>query len=354
MNPSQDRAVDDLLATSRLIVTVGTGGVGKTTTAAALAVRAAYAGRRVLVFTVDPARRLADALAVSSLPADPALVSLEGASGRLWAMMADTSLSWDRLVERCSPDRDLADELLANPLYRSLTKNFVQSHDYIALDHLCEFSADDRFDLVIVDTPPSGHVLDLLDAPGRMVEFFNSRLLDVLTGGRLGRSVGQFAAQPFLQLARRILGTDFLAQVSRLFTLLRGLGPAFGDRAALVEDILARPETSFVAVTTTSPRQRIEHDDLVGELAKRSIELDLLVLNRSLRAVLDPTDSPGVPGSADGSNLDFVDGELAAAVRRWRQLVDNEVPISTEQPSVAVALNPAGFDGIDGLRSFFV
>jgi anion-transporting ArsA/GET3 family ATPase len=136
---------------------------------------------------------LAEALGVSRLTEEPVLVPVGDGAGRLWVLMVDMAKSWDELVVGHAPDPDVSSRLLENALYRTLTRRFVQSHDYIALDHLVTLADQDRYDLVIVDTPPSGHALDLLDAPGRMIEFFESRLLRWLTVGA-GSGVTALAA----------------------------------------------------------------------------------------------------------------------------------------------------------------
>ncbi|NNE97082.1 MAG: AAA family ATPase, partial [Acidimicrobiales bacterium] len=241
-------AVDDLLATSEVLLIVGPGGVGKTTSAAALGARAAiHHDRRVQVITIDPARRLAEALGIDELMEEEILVPTS--SGRFWASMVNMSRSWDRLVERHAPTAEVRDELLANPLYRSLTTRFVQSHDYIALDHLVDQADDDRFDLVIIDTPPSVHALDVIDAPDKMLDFFGSRLLTWLTATYRTR-ISQIAAAPFLSVAERLLGGPFLSDIAEFFWLFSSLQPSFVERTRVVKERLAAPTTKYVIVQT--------------------------------------------------------------------------------------------------------
>jgi anion-transporting ArsA/GET3 family ATPase len=281
--PSGLAALDALLAERRLLVVAGPGGVGKTTTAAALGVRAAREhGRRVTVVTVDPARRLADALGVSRLTEEPVLVPVggaaDGANGRLWVVMVDMAKSWDRLVAACAPDPSTGEQLLANGLYRSLTRRFVQSHDYIALDQILRLEATNRSDLLIVDTPPSSHALDLLDAPGRLREFFDSRLLRLLTAGRGG--LGQLATRPFDLVARRLLGDAFLADIVEFFTLFGELRPAMADRIDAVTRRLDDPSTVTVAVSTPEPAVAASTEELLSRLGERGREPEVLIVNR--------------------------------------------------------------------------
>lgn len=274
--------LDLLLSDAAVIVVVGPGGVGKTTLSAALGVRAAREhGRNVLVVTVDPARRLADALGLAELREEAVLVPLKGGSGRFWAFMIDMSRSWDQLVNRHAPDEKTRSALLSNRLYRMLTERFVQSHDYIALDHLVELSTDDRYDLVIVDTPPSVHALDVLDAPDRMIEFFGSRLLKWLIAP-YGNRVVQTAAKPFLAVAQRLLGGPFLTEITEFFWLFSRLQSTFVERAELVKERLNEPSTHYVVVQTSEPIPAERADRLANELVKREHPPSLRIVNRAI------------------------------------------------------------------------
>ncbi|NNF53377.1 MAG: AAA family ATPase [Acidimicrobiales bacterium] len=281
MSETSDQGpVDELLATAEVIVIVGPGGVGKTTTAAALGARAAiHHDRRVQVITIDPARRLAQALGVDELMEEEILVPTP--SGRFWASMVNMSRSWDRLVERHAPTAEVRDDLLANPLYRSLTTRFVQSHDYIALDHLVDQSDDDRFDLVIIDTPPSVHALDVLDAPAKMEDFFGSRLLTWLTAPYRSR-LSQIAAAPFLSIAERLLGGPFLADIADFFWLFSQLQKSFADRTRLVQERLFAPTTKYVVVQTPETGPAEQASILLAELQRRAHQPSLSVINRAL------------------------------------------------------------------------
>ncbi|MGF1597724.1 MAG: ArsA family ATPase [Acidimicrobiales bacterium] len=279
---SADRSaeqLDRLVAEAAVIITVGAGGVGKTTMAAALGALAAERGRRVLVVTVDPARRLADALGVTDLPEEPVLVPV-GDEGRLWVSMVDMARSWDELVAKVSPDAATRDALVANGLYRALTTRFIQSHDYIALDHLCDLTDIDRYDLVVIDTPPSTHAIDVLDAPDRMTAFFDSRLLRWLTAPYRSR-VAQATARPFLAVAERLLGGPFLAQIAEFFWLFSRLQPGFVGRAGRVRARLDADDTAYVVVTTAEPSAIDQTDQLLDALALRRHHPRLIIHNRA-------------------------------------------------------------------------
>ncbi|MEA3213939.1 MAG: hypothetical protein QOJ19_95, partial [Acidimicrobiia bacterium] len=239
-----------LLDKHRLAVVCGAGGVGKTTVAAALGVGvAARSDRRVLVLTVDPARRLATALGLDrALGNEPVRVDQPG-KGQLWVAMLDTKQSWDDLVRRHAPDRKTRDAILSNPLYQNLTGKFVAAHDYIAAERLHELDATGEWDLIVIDTPPSRHALDFLQAPARMAEFFGSRLLRWLTVPYRSK-VFNLASRPFFAIADRTLGAQFLSDIAEFFILFQTMEAGFVTRARAVDRTLRSEGTSFVVVTT--------------------------------------------------------------------------------------------------------
>ena len=285
--------VEQLLAAREVVIVCGSGGVGKTTTAAALGAKAvAELGGRVLVLTVDPARRLANALGLEAFGNVEVRVPDEAWAeagvtprGELWAAMLDTKRSWDDLIVRHAPDARTRDAILANPLYTNITGRFVQSHDYIAMERLYELHASGTYDLLVVDTPPSRHALDFLDAPQRMVEFFGSRLLRWLTVPYRSRIVS-VASKPFTQVADRILGSQFLQDIAEFFTLFQTMHRGFVQRAEAVSRVLADRRSTFVVVSTLEAPARQEADYFVAELARRRLHLGAVVLNKVLPPLL--------------------------------------------------------------------
>ena len=277
----------DVLQHGRLVVVCGSGGVGKTTMSASLGAFAAHAyQRRVLVLTVDPARRLADALGLESfgnavVEVDPQLLMRDGVApaGSMYAAMIDTKASWDELIARCAPNAEVREKVLTNKLYKNLTERFVHSHDYIAMERLYEAQQSSNYDLVIVDTPPSRNALDVLDAPKRMKEFFASRLLRLLTSQAQSR-LFSFAAKPFFIVADRILGARFLSDITEFFTLFRTMEEGFVARANEVEAVLKHQDTSFIVVTTLEPAPLRESNFLIDELRNRSFQLSSVIANR--------------------------------------------------------------------------
>ena len=283
-------SLDQLLASKEIAITCGPGGVGKTTVAAAVAAMAAcHHGGKVLVLTVDPARRLADALGLKGSGTSEHRIAAEmfreaGVTprGELWAAMLDTKASWDALDRAARPRRaGPASEILRNPLYRNISGRFVQSHDYIAMERLFEIHSTGDYDLIVVDTPPSRHALDFLDAPKRMAEFFSSRLLRWLIVPYRSRMV-TLASRPFQQIADRILGTQFLTDISEFFILFQSMHAGFIERADAVVRLLGDRRTTFLVVSTLDSSPLSEAEQFAGELGRRHLHLGAMVLNRTL------------------------------------------------------------------------
>jgi anion-transporting ArsA/GET3 family ATPase len=295
-------SLESLLAAKEIVVCCGSGGVGKTSVAAAAALGAATRlGGRVLVVTIDPARRLATALGLDGLgnqahQVPPELLKAAGVDprGELWAAMLDTKQSWDDLVLRHAPDEESAYRILDNRLYHNLTARFVQSHDYIAMERLYEIHASGEYDLIVVDTPPTRHAVDFLDAPSRMAEFFGGRLLRWLTlpyrvGGKRGTRVLGVASRPFYQVADRILGSRFLEEIAVFFLNFQSMYAGFVARARAVERLLHDRRTTFAVVTTLEAAPLHEAERFCEGLLERDLHLGALVLNKTLPDyLLDP------------------------------------------------------------------
>ncbi|MFP5255854.1 MAG: ArsA family ATPase [Acidimicrobiia bacterium] len=281
--------LEQLLAAKEIVIHCGSGGVGKTTTAAAAAAMAAvHLGGKVLVLTVDPARRLANALGLQEFGNVETPVPFEafGAAGveprgELWAAMLDTKQSWDDLVKAHAPDAATRDAILDNPLYQNITGRFVQSHDYIAMERLYEIHASGRYDLIVVDTPPTRNAIDFLEAPERMADFFSSRLLRWLTVPARSR-VLTLASKPFYSVADRILGSKFLEDIAEFFLLFQTMYDGFVDRARAVTRTLSDSRTTFVVVSTLEAAPLAEAEFFIEALGERRMHLGAVVLNKVL------------------------------------------------------------------------
>jgi anion-transporting ArsA/GET3 family ATPase len=287
--PRRNGSFDGLLATKEIAIACGPGGVGKTTTAAAAAVMAAVTqGTKVLVLTVDPAKRLADALGLEGIgnvehrvPEEAFRAAGLRPRGELWAAMLDTKESWDALIRQHAPDARTRNEILANPLYQNISGRFVQSHDYIAMERLYEIHSRSDYDLIVVDTPPTRNALDFLDAPKRLADFFSSRLLRWLIVPYRSRMVN-VATRPFYQIADRILGTEFLADISEFFILFQSMYDGFVERSEAVGRLLAERRTTFVVVSTLEAVPLREAEFFAQELGARRLHLGAIVLNKVL------------------------------------------------------------------------
>jgi anion-transporting ArsA/GET3 family ATPase len=312
-NPPGERAqapagrrgtIDGLLATKEIVVACGPGGVGKTTTAAAAAVLAAVRhGSKVLVLTVDPAKRLADALGLDGIgnaehrvPDEAFRAAGLKPRGQLWAAMLDTRESWDALIRRQAPDEQTRDEILANPLYQNISGRFVQSHDYIAMERLYEIHSESDYDLIVVDTPPTRNALDFLDAPERMADFFSSRLLRWLIVPYRSRLVN-VATKPFYQVADRILGTEFLADISEFFVLFQSMYDGFVERSESVGRLLSDRRTTFIVISTLEAVPLREAEFFAEQLNARKLHLGAIVLNKVLPDYLRDSDGAAVAES---------------------------------------------------------
>jgi anion-transporting ArsA/GET3 family ATPase len=286
-------SIRQLAETREIVLCCGPGGVGKTTVAASTALlAAASAPGRVLVLTIDPAKRLADALGLRGIGnevvrIDEATLRSAGVAprGELWCAMLDMKQSWDDLIRRHAPDERTAARILSNPLYQNITGRFVQSHDYIAMERLHQLHATGEWDLIVVDTPPTRNALDFLDAPARMEEFFSSRLLRWLIAPARGGLLG-VAARPFTQIADRILGTQFLADITEFFLSLQTMYGGFVDRARAVSRLLSDERTTFLVVATPEAVPLREAEFFLRELRSRRYEIGAVVLNRALPASL--------------------------------------------------------------------
>jgi len=317
-------SLEPLLAAREVVVFCGSGGVGKTSVAAAAAVTAAARlGGKVLVLTIDPARRLADALGLEAFGNVARRVPLDAyrglgvePRGELYAAMLDTKRSWDELVLRHAPDEATAYRILDNRLYHNITARFVQSHDYIAMERLYDLHASGSYDLIIIDTPPTRNAIDFLEAPARMAEFFGGRLLRWLTmpyrigGGRGGRMLNA-ASKPFYQMADRVLGSQFLQDIAEFFFNFQSMYAGFVERAHAVEQLLHDRRTTFAVVTTLEGAPLREAEQFCQELAARRFHLGALVLNKTLPDYLLASDGERAATALD-RDADGIAASLAA------------------------------------------
>lgn len=282
-----------LLRTRRIIVCVGAGGVGKTTLAAALGLGAARSGQRALVLTIDPARRLADALGVGALGNEPCAIPREvlsrlgvPAQGALSALMLDMKRTFDDLVERFSESPEARDRILQNRIYQNVSDALAGSAEYSAMEKVFELADSGEFDRLIVDTPPSQHALDFLEAPQRLLEFLDSSIVQLLlhpafAAGRFGFRVFQRGAHRVLKVIEKISGVNFLEDVSEFLMAFEGMSEGFRQRARRVNALLLGHETGFVLAAGPASESVAHADAFLARLETSGVPLVGVILNRA-------------------------------------------------------------------------
>jgi len=287
--------IEALLQQKKIVLCLGGGGVGKTTVSAALALAAALRGRRVALLTIDPAKRLKDALGMPELASEPTQVCLDGLGGvpggELVAQMLDAKRTFDQLVARFAPSLDAAKRILDNRLYQYVSGALAGSQEYMALEKLYEIATADRYDLIVIDTPPTHHALDFLDAPRRMIDLLSSRALSILQRPSLalfgvGSRIAQAALETILRALERFTGLRLLAEVADFIGGFEGMIDGFQNRADAVRRLLRDPETAAVLVTSAEPLTVEETAAFYRELDRAGLFVGAVVMNRTVPEAL--------------------------------------------------------------------
>jgi anion-transporting ArsA/GET3 family ATPase len=275
-----------------IVVCVGTGGVGKTTIAAALALEGARRGRRALVLTIDPARRLADALGTGPLSAEPRRISDETlrsagieSTGSLDAMMLDPKRTFDRIVEAYAPDEEALARILSNPIYQNLTDALAGTREYAAMEQLYQIHQAGQYDLIVVDTPPARHALEFLDAPRRLTGFLGTQLIRImfrpaLAMGRTGFRLFRFGSATILRTVERITGLEFLRMISEFLLAFEGMLEGFRERARETERLLRSEGCGFLLVAGPDRSQTRLAASFSARLREEEVHLLGLIANR--------------------------------------------------------------------------
>ncbi len=276
----------EVVAQHEVIVCAGSGGVGKTTTAAAIGLYGARQGRRTVVLTIDPARRLADALGVGTLHADEESVVETQGKGSLSVMMLDQKSAWDALVNRHAPSEEVRDRVLANRFYQHLSQTFAGSQEYMAIEQLCELQSSGRYDLIVIDTPPTRHALDFLEAPRRLADFLDRQVIKwfVRPYFSAGWATMRFMNRTASFLLRRLedaTGVSVLVEISDFFTAMSGLFEGFQERVDRVYKMLQAKETAFVLVASPEEQVLCEAEYFCGKMAELHMPLRAVVFNRT-------------------------------------------------------------------------
>jgi len=283
----------ELATTAQVVVCTGSGGVGKTTIAAAVALEGARRGRKAVVVTIDPAKRLADALGLEGLTNTPTQIAGEW-RGELWAMMLDTKSTFDDLVVKYSTDARQAQRILGNRFYKNISGALSGTQEYMAMEKLYELHEETDFDLVVVDTPPTRHALDFLDAPRRLTRFLDHRLYRILMAPTRGfvKAVN-VAAQAFVRTVSKVVGGEVIEDAITFFSAFQGMEEGFKTRAKVVLELLSDPNTAFVLVA--SPRRDTveEAEYFARRLGEAGIGVRALIVNR-----MHPTFGTGLAEAA--------------------------------------------------------
>jgi anion-transporting ArsA/GET3 family ATPase len=359
---SPPASLDSALDGAEVIVCCGSGGVGKTTTAAVIGLEAARSGRRAVVVTIDPARRLADALGLADgLAAEPQRIRLDevlGADGpgELWAMMLDTAVAFDALVRRTAASEGQARRILENAFYRNISGALSGTQEYMAAETLHQLHGDERFDVVVVDTPPSRNALDFLEAPGVLARFLDHRVFRLLMlPARRGMSIVSTATQPLLRAIGRVVGSDVLADAVAFFQAFAGMETGFRQRAEDVIRLLRSDATRYVVVASPHRDTVTEAVWFAEQLARQGIGRISGVANR-----VHPRFGPGTASDAKAKAARADRPEVAAL---WRNVADLRAlaeaardelaPLAArlgEAPLVEVPLLSGDVHDLDGLN----
>jgi anion-transporting ArsA/GET3 family ATPase len=284
--------LERLVRDHRVVVCVGSGGVGKTTTAATIALWGALNGRKAVVLTIDPARRLANSLGIAELGdqprmVDPALLATTGAPvrGTLAAMMLDQKNAWDRLVARHAPSDEVRERILQNRFYLNLSQNFAGSHEYMAIEQLCLLCENEAYDLIVLDTPPTKRALDFFEAPERIRDFLDRKVVRwfvmpyLSQGWAAAKAMNRTVGFLFRKL-EEATGVSALAEVSDFFSAMSGMFDAFTARTDVIHDILRASSTAFVLVTGPEEQVLTEAEFFSERMQAMAMPLGGVVFNR--------------------------------------------------------------------------
>jgi anion-transporting ArsA/GET3 family ATPase len=321
--------LDELVTNRHIVVCCGSGGVGKTTTAAALALEAARQGRRAVVVTIDPAKRLANALGLESLTNTPGRIEGDW-TGELWALMLDTKSTFDDLVAKYARDEVQAEGILHNRFYRNIAGALSGTQEYMAMEKLFELHDSAQFDLIVVDTPPTRNALDFLDAPRRLTRFLDNRIFRFLMlPTRAYLKAVNVATQAFLRTVSKVVGTEVIRDAVAFFQAFEGMEEGFRTRAKRVLELLSDPATAFVLVA--SPRRDAVEEAVyfAGRLASSSIPVAALIANR-----MHPTfGDVAVAAEADDARAETLAGTPLGPL--WRNLADFRLVAQREEEHLA-------------------
>ena len=365
VNARQLEAQSSLLGVIRdrkLVVCVGSGGVGKTTTAASIGIRAAIEGKRVIVVTIDPAKRLANSLGLEALGNDERQIDPERFAerglepkGQLFAMMLDTRATFDEVISKVSPDDETRDRVLSNRIYKHISDTLSASHDYMASEKLYDLYTSGKYDLIVLDTPPMKNAIDFLEAGGQLARFLDDSIISWFLqphegGRRVGASLISGTGTIVYRLLGRVFGNDFLDEISEFFLATKDLLAGFRERAEFVGELLHdQNKTRFVVVCTPRAVSMDEARYFHRQLLERSMPGGLFIANQSGRYAGFSAAPDGKPGQYIGAADRFwIASALDRPVADLRSFLDR-LDAHFER---SVALDDDDARSIEGLRAF--
>ncbi|MCM0606426.1 MAG: ArsA family ATPase [Xanthomonadaceae bacterium] len=282
--------IDTLLMTNKVLITCGTGGVGKTTLSCALGVRAAELGRKTIVITIDPAKRLATALGLDSLTHDATEIALKDVPGKLFALMPDTQRSFEEFFDAISPTSQISEKIKSNPIFQILGQEFSGAHEYMALQKLSKVYNSGEYDLIILDTPPNRQALAFFEAPRLLKKFFDEKWIRhlIVPSSRLAAG----SIRKALEMLEKLTGVGFITHLISFAASVFETEKKFTERLEQVIHVLESKETGFIFVATAKPELAYEMNHFISELERRGYRFNGLIFNRSLSKLAVSQDLP--------------------------------------------------------------
>ncbi len=323
MSPRASSGVGNLIARKEVVICAGSGGVGKTTVSAAIAAGAAVRGKKAVVLTIDPAKRLANSLGLPELGNEERRVEMD-ADGELWAMMLDAKRTFDDLVDTYSPDEQTRREVLENPIYRQLSNAVAGSQEYMAMEKLHELHQEGNYDLLVLDTPPTRNALDFLDAPRRLARFIDSRSLTFfrastkMSMGIMGRGTGVL-----FSVMKKATGVDLLKDVAEFFNAMGDMTDGFRERAERVDALISDSRTTFLLVTSPRAAAIEEARHFHRKLQSEGLPFGGVIVNR-MREPVRAEPAPELDSELAGMLDEKLAGKVARNLAEHRLLAERD------------------------------
>jgi anion-transporting ArsA/GET3 family ATPase len=343
--------IEDWLERKQVCICAGSGGVGKTTASAAIALGMAARGKKVAVLTIDPAKRLANALGLRELGNEERRVEA-GMDGELWAMMLDAKRTFDDLIEWHAPDERTRDAVLSNRIYQELSNALAGSQEYMAMEKLYELSQEGRYDLLVLDTPPTRNALDFLDAPDRLARFIDSRALSFfLAPSRTGLKIFSRGTGMLFSVLKRITGVDLLQDLSDFFASFGDMAQGFRERAKAVKRLLADDGTTFLLVTSPAHEAIEEAKFFRDQIEEAGMPFGAVIVNRM--HVEEPDGEEDLasldPGLAEKVAANFRD--FHALAERDRRNVEELTADMGDRPLIVVPYLDEDIHDLEGIEA---